>query len=71
MTYLIKGAIFRPNYIVSGLGKVSQDICLLGKLINMYYTYKATKRHNKVYTLFSISSNGASKTNLLPNYGVL
>jgi hypothetical protein len=37
----------------------------------MYYTYKATKRHDKVYALLGISLDNLSKVNLLPNYGVL
>lgn len=71
MTYLIRGAIFRPNYVVSGPGRVSQDICLLGELIDMYYAHKATQRHDKVYALLGMSSDDASKANLLPDYGVL
>ena len=69
--YLIKGAIFQPNYAISSLGRISLDICLLSKLIDIYYTYKATKRYNKVYALLSISSNNLSKVSILPNYRVL
>jgi hypothetical protein len=71
VTYLIRGAIFRPNYVVSEPGSASQGICLLGELIDMYYTYKATYLYDKVYALLGMSSDDASKANLLPNYGVL
>jgi hypothetical protein len=30
ITYLIKGAIFRPSYVIASLGKSSLDICPLG-----------------------------------------
>jgi tetratricopeptide (TPR) repeat protein len=70
VTYLIRGAIFRPNYRVSGSGRVSQDICSLGELIDMYHTHEATQRHDKVYALLGMSSDDASKANLLPDYSV-
>jgi hypothetical protein len=64
VTYLIKGAIFRPHY------RVSQDICPLGELVDMYHTHEATKRHDKVYALLGMSSDGLDRANLLPNYRV-
>lgn len=64
VTYLIKGAIFRSK------SRASQDICSLGELIDMYHTHEATKPHDKVYALLGMSSDGASKTDLLPNYMV-
>lgn len=70
VTFLIRGAIFRPSYTLSGRGKVSQDICSLGELIDMYHTHKATLRHDKVYALLGMSSDDASKANLLLNYSV-
>ena len=70
VTYLIRGAMFRPNYRVSGSGRVSQDVCSLGELIDMYHTHEATERHDKVYALLGMSSGDASKANLLPNYKV-
>ena len=73
MTYLIRGAIFRPNYVVSRTGGVPQAICTLGELIDMYHNHDATLLHDKVYALLGmsgISSDGLSKANLLPNYGV-
>lgn len=66
VTYLIRGAIFRPK----GSRRVSQDICLLGELINIYYTYKATLHPDKVYALLGISSNNLSKASLSPNYNI-
>ena len=70
VTFLIKGAIFRPSYTLSGRGKVSQDICSLGELIDMYHTHKATLRHDKVYALLGMSSDDTSKAKLLPNYSI-
>lgn len=70
VTYLIRGAIFRPNYFICGSSRVSQDICPLGELIDMYHTHEATKRHDKVYALLGMSSDDLSKADLLPNYQV-
>ena len=71
VTYLIKGAIFRPKYAMSRSGRSSLDICPLGELIDRYHTHEATKRHDKVYALLGMSSDNLSKANLLPDYGVL
>lgn len=49
----------------------SLGICLLGELIDMYYTHKATKLYDKVYALLGMSSVDGSRTSLLPDYGVL
>lgn len=68
--YLIRGAIFRPNYVMVRSGRISQDICPLGELVDMYHTHKATKRHDKVYALLGMSSDDLSKANLLPDYRV-
>ncbi|KAH8723272.1 heterokaryon incompatibility protein-domain-containing protein, partial [Phaeosphaeriaceae sp. PMI808] len=70
VTYLIRGAIFRPNYIASGPGKVSQDVCSLGELIDMYHTHKATLRHDKVYALLGMSSDDDNKAPS-PDYKVV
>src|SRR4051812_26581718 len=70
VTYLIRGAIFRPNYVISRSGRVTQDICSLGELIDMYHSHEATRRHDKVYALLGMSSDDLSKANMLPNYGV-
>jgi hypothetical protein len=65
MTYLIKGAIFRPKYATLQSSGLS-----LGELIDMYYTREATIRHDKVYALLSMSSDGLDKVSLLPDYMV-
>jgi hypothetical protein len=70
VTYLIRGAIFRPKYATSTSGRVSLDICPLGELMDMYHTHKATKRHDKVYALLGMSSDDLSKASLSPNYEV-
>lgn len=71
VSYLIRGAIFRPNYVMSRTGGIPQAICTLGELIDMYHNHEATLRHDKVYTLLGMSgmsSDDLSKANLLPNY---
>jgi tetratricopeptide (TPR) repeat protein len=70
VTYLIRGAIFRPKYTTSGLGRFSLNICSLGELMDMYHTHEATKRHDKLYALLGMSSDDISKASLLPNYDV-
>jgi ankyrin repeat protein len=70
ITYLIRGAIFRPKYATSGSGMDSLDICPLGELIDMYHTHKASMPHDKVYALLGMSSVDGSRASLLPNYGV-
>lgn len=63
--YLIRGAIFRSRYAFSSAEKLS-----LGELIDMYHNHKATLRHDKVYALLGMSSNGMNSALLLPNYMV-
>jgi hypothetical protein len=70
VTYLIKGAIFRPKYVLSRPERVSLDIYPLGKLIDIYHTYEATMPHNKIYTLLGISLDNLSAANLSPNYSI-
>lgn len=73
VTYLIRGAIFRPNYVMSRTSGVSQAICTLGELIDMYHNHEATLLHDKVYALLGMSGmsfDDLSKANLLPNYEV-
>jgi len=65
VTYVIRGAIFQLKYTTGSSRGLS-----LGKLIDIYHTHKATKRHDKVYTLFGISSNNPSAAGLSPNYKV-
>ena len=70
VTYLIRGAIFRPKYASSWSGKVSLEIRPLGELIDMYHTRKATLRHDKVYALLGMSSDDLSAAGLSPDYTV-
>ncbi|OCL01779.1 hypothetical protein AOQ84DRAFT_328482, partial [Glonium stellatum] len=65
VTYVIRGAIFRPKYTTSSSG----GICL-GELIDMYHTREATECHDKVYALFGMSSDDPSAAGLSPNYKV-
>ncbi|KAF1964689.1 HET-domain-containing protein [Bimuria novae-zelandiae CBS 107.79] len=68
VTYLISGAIFRPNFSMSRSGRSSLDICPLGELVDMYHAHEATERHDKVFALLGMSSDDLSKVNLLPDY---
>ncbi|KAM0139052.1 hypothetical protein ACHAP3_003320 [Botrytis cinerea] len=61
--YLIRGAIFRPEYTFDLLSDIS-----LGELMDMYHSHKATIRHDKVYALLSMSSDGLNSADLLPDY---
>lgn len=70
VTYLIRGAIFRPKYASSWSGKVSLEIRPLGELIDMYHTRKATLRHDKVYALLGMCSDDLSAAGLSPDYTV-
>lgn len=69
VTYLIRGAIFRPGYKAS-VGRSSLYICPLIELIDMYHTHEATQRHDKVYALLGMSSDDLSKARLSPSYRV-
>jgi ankyrin repeat protein len=66
VTYLIRGAIFRPRR----RGRVSNEVCSLSELIDMYHTHEATLHSDKVYALLGISSDGFLNTDLSPNYDV-
>ncbi|RDW62183.1 hypothetical protein BP6252_11616 [Coleophoma cylindrospora] len=70
VTYLIRGAIFRPSHTISRTGGTSQAMFTLGELVDMYHAHDATKRHDKVYALLGMSSEDLSKTDLLPDYEV-
>jgi hypothetical protein len=65
VTYLIRGAIFRPKYTTSLSGRLS-----LGELIDIYYTREATDRRDKVYALLGMSSNDPDAASLSPDYMV-
>jgi len=70
VTYLIRGAIFRPKYATSSSGRASLDIQPLGELIDMFHTHKATECVDKVYSLLGMSSDDPSAAGLSPNYEV-
>jgi hypothetical protein len=70
ITYLIRGANFRPEYAGSRQDRPSLDICPLGELVDMYHTHEATKLHDKVYALLGMSSDSLGMGSLSPNYDV-
>jgi hypothetical protein len=70
VTHLIRGAIFRPRKVRKMSGRVSLEIYPLGQLIEMYHTQKATKRHDKVFSLLGMSSDDPIAAGLSPNYTI-
>lgn len=65
VTYLIRGAIFRPKYATSPSSGLT-----LSELIDMYHTREATMDHDKVYALFGMSSDDPNAAGLSPDYAV-
>ncbi|KAK3946515.1 heterokaryon incompatibility protein-domain-containing protein [Pseudoneurospora amorphoporcata] len=70
VTYLIRGAIFRPKYATSQSDNFSLDIRPLGELIEMYYTREATDRRDKVYALLGMSSDNPTAAGLFADYDI-
>ncbi|KAA8632196.1 hypothetical protein SMACR_12771 [Sordaria macrospora] len=70
VTYLIRGAIFRPKYATSQSDNFSLNIRPLGELIEMYHTRKATKRCDKVYALLGMSSDHPTAAGLFADYKI-
>jgi hypothetical protein len=66
VVYLIRGAIFRPR----GLGWVSNEVCPLSELIDMYHTHEASLYSDKVYALLGMSSDDFRTAGLAPDYNV-
>ncbi|KAF2178742.1 hypothetical protein K469DRAFT_528622, partial [Zopfia rhizophila CBS 207.26] len=70
VTYLIRGAIFRPKHVASRPDRASLDIRPLGELVDMYHTHEATLHRDKVYALLGMSSDDPSAAGLSPDYTV-
>ncbi|KAK3340829.1 heterokaryon incompatibility protein-domain-containing protein, partial [Neurospora tetraspora] len=70
VTYLIRGAIFRPKYATSQSDNFSLDIRPLGELIEMYHTREATDRRDKVYALLGMSSDNPTAAGLFADYKI-
>ncbi|KAK3351911.1 heterokaryon incompatibility protein-domain-containing protein, partial [Neurospora tetraspora] len=70
VTYLIRGAIFRPKYVTSQSDNFSLNIRPLGELIEMYHTRKATDRRDKVYALLGMSSDNTTAAGLFADYDI-
>ncbi|KAL3587424.1 hypothetical protein FPOAC2_13321 [Fusarium poae] len=70
VSYLIKGAVFRPRCATGRSGRFSLDICPLGELVDMYHTREATDRRDKVYALLGMSSDDPSIAGLSANYEI-
>ncbi|OGM47791.1 hypothetical protein ABOM_003328 [Aspergillus bombycis] len=58
-------AIFRPQCGIYPLAQLS-----LVELIDIYHTHEASLRHDKIYALLGMSSDGSSAKDLLPNYNL-
>ncbi|KAH7088033.1 heterokaryon incompatibility protein-domain-containing protein, partial [Paraphoma chrysanthemicola] len=70
VTYLIREAAYIPDHSTQILGSMSLSICPLSVLLDMHHAQKATKRHDKVYALLSMSSDDLRGTSLSPNYTI-
>ncbi|KAK3338243.1 heterokaryon incompatibility protein-domain-containing protein [Neurospora tetraspora] len=72
VTYLIRGAIFRPKYVyaTSQADNFSLNIRPLGELIEMYHTREATDRLDKVYALLGMSSDNPTAAGLFADYNI-
>ncbi|KAH7625119.1 hypothetical protein B0T09DRAFT_369600, partial [Sordaria sp. MPI-SDFR-AT-0083] len=70
VTYLIRGAIFRPKYATNQSDNFSLNIRPLGELIEMYHTREATDRLDKVYALLGMSSDNPTAAGLFADYNI-
>ncbi|KAK3340820.1 heterokaryon incompatibility protein-domain-containing protein, partial [Neurospora tetraspora] len=70
VTYLIRGAIFRPKYATNQSDNFSLNIRPLGELIEMYHTREATDRLDKVYALLGMSSDNPTAAGLFADYKI-
>ncbi|RAH52185.1 HET domain protein [Aspergillus piperis CBS 112811] len=61
--HLIKGLFLRPRYEIDSRGTLA-----IGELIDMYRFHKATKLHDKVYSLLGLSVEDPEEVGLKPNY---
>jgi hypothetical protein len=68
--YLIKDAVFRPEYSMSRSGRSTLNISPLSVLVDMYHAHDATKCHDKVFALLGMSTDDLSNSKLSPNYGI-
>ncbi|RYP72091.1 hypothetical protein DL771_004422 [Monosporascus sp. 5C6A] len=70
VTYLIRGAIFRPRCATGRSGSFSLNIRPLCELVEMYYTRRATDLRDKVYALLGMSSDDPTAAKLSPDYTI-
>ncbi|RGP78641.1 hypothetical protein FLONG3_3263 [Fusarium longipes] len=70
ITFLIRGATFRPRRTNHGAGRFSLDICPLSELVEMYHTRKATERQDKIYALLGMSSDDFEAGGLKVDYSI-
>lgn len=68
--YLIREALFRPDFSKSITGRSTLDICPLSGLVDMYHAHDATDCRDKVFALLGMSSDDLSQGGLSPNYQI-
>lgn len=68
VTFLMRGAVFRPRRLSGKQTRFSLDICSLSELIDQYRNHETTIPHDKVYALLGMSSDDTSMAGLEPNY---
>ncbi|KAE8151467.1 heterokaryon incompatibility protein-domain-containing protein [Aspergillus avenaceus] len=64
VAYLIRNALYRPKYKLGSRGSIS-----IAELVGMYQNHRATKQHDKLYALLSLSTDPIAAT-LQPNYSI-
>jgi hypothetical protein len=70
VTYLIKGAIFRPTNLATSAGRPTLNISPLNVLVDMYHTQEATDCRDKVFALLGMSTDDLSEGHLTPDYSL-
>ncbi|SPO02004.1 uncharacterized protein DNG_04677 [Cephalotrichum gorgonifer] len=70
ITYLVRGAIFRPRDVIGISGRFSLDIRPMSELVEMYHTREATERHDKIFALLGMSSDDPSTAGLSVDYRI-
>jgi hypothetical protein len=68
VTYLIRGAIFRPRY--TRLSSIPEGIRPFKELVGMFHTHEASEPRDNVYALLGMSSDKMNESQLSPDYTV-
>lgn len=69
--YLIGRTVYRPEKAPGELSKFSLNISTLAELLDTYHAREASDRHDMVYALLGMSSDGYSSGGFSPDYTYL